>query len=522
MLKKGLYFLFAAIIISILSYLIFNYLNFAQVSFDSNGGTNISAMKVTKNNTIANLPTPTKVGYKFLYWVSDGKIYGINTQVKSNMQLKAVWEALADTRTNKFEIRFDTDSDFKIESQTIESGNFVIKPASPIKENYIFIEWQLDGKPYSFNTKVEKAFTLKAVYESAKTYKVTFNANGGTNVDLIAVKENTAVEKPINPMKYGYAFKEWQLNGKAYDFNSKVTSDITLEAIYERNNTTLEGEIVLNVSTIDETAQSRNIVLSYNSIPTVTKYEIYRKAFNDYDYSLYTTTTNLSFNTNVGFGYDYLYKVRGALEENGKTYYSAFSNYVEIDNKLEAPNLSKSFMGVNAETLMPWYNISVDSLNNTSGMEIYLSNVVDNSYRLIDTTNNNNYQYESQNGLRYFYKVRLYKKYGDEIVYSPFSNTVTIFDQLMPPVLTSQFIGANLETTNYLLSVDSLQNTSGVLLYYKKEGDGEYIPLPRIYEKEYSAILTAGVDYTFQAQLFFVSGDYLVCSPLSNEVIIEQ
>ena len=61
-------------------------------------------------------------------------------------------------------------------------------------------------------------------------YEVKFNSNGGSKVESVSVKKNERVEAPKDPSKKGYVFIEWQLNGRAYDFKKKVTSNMTLKA----------------------------------------------------------------------------------------------------------------------------------------------------------------------------------------------------------------------------------------------------------------------------------------------------
>ena len=46
------------------------------------------------------------------------------------------------------------------------------------------------------------------------------------------VKSGDKAIKPSNPTKKNYTFKEWQLNGNTYDFNTKVTKNITLKAVW--------------------------------------------------------------------------------------------------------------------------------------------------------------------------------------------------------------------------------------------------------------------------------------------------
>ena len=64
-------------------------------------------------------------------------------------------------------------------------------------------------------------------------YTVTFNTNGGSNIGSQEVKENSTVTKPADPTKEGYIFSGWYLDEEEYNFNDKVTQDITLNAKWE-------------------------------------------------------------------------------------------------------------------------------------------------------------------------------------------------------------------------------------------------------------------------------------------------
>ena len=61
-------------------------------------------------------------------------------------------------------------------------------------------------------------------------FTVTFDSNGGSYVDSQIVEKNGMVEVPVDPIRDGYIFIEWLLDDVKYDFNSKVTKDITLKA----------------------------------------------------------------------------------------------------------------------------------------------------------------------------------------------------------------------------------------------------------------------------------------------------
>lgn len=82
--------------------------------------------------------------------------------------------------------------------------------------------------------KVEVNTTQKS--ETIHVYWVKFDVNGGKEeIKQEAVEEGKTVTKPSNPTREGYKFKEWQLNGKTYDFNTKITKTITLKAVWEED-----------------------------------------------------------------------------------------------------------------------------------------------------------------------------------------------------------------------------------------------------------------------------------------------
>ena len=70
-----------------------------------------------------------------------------------------------------------------------------------------------------------------------KTFTVTFDSNGGSAVASQTVKEGEKAAKPANPTRDGYTFEDWfadEALKTAYDFNTPVTSDITLYADWDR------------------------------------------------------------------------------------------------------------------------------------------------------------------------------------------------------------------------------------------------------------------------------------------------
>ena len=68
----------------------------------------------------------------------------------------------------------------------------------------------------------------------SKKYIVSFDSQGGNQIASVEVGKGESVSKPSNPLREGYTFIEWQLNGMAYDFSKEVVENITLVAKWER------------------------------------------------------------------------------------------------------------------------------------------------------------------------------------------------------------------------------------------------------------------------------------------------
>lgn len=77
-----------------------------------------------------------------------------------------------------------------------------------------------------------------------KTYVVTFDSNGGSDVNYQVVGEGEKANKPADPIKKGYSFKEWTYNGTPWVFYGySVTDNITLKATWNIINYSLSYDL---------------------------------------------------------------------------------------------------------------------------------------------------------------------------------------------------------------------------------------------------------------------------------------
>lgn len=142
---------------------------------------------------------------------------------------------------SEYKVTFNSNGGSSVSSQTVEKNDTVAEPARPVREGYAFQGWYEGNEEFDFDTKITKDLTLTAKWEEieevdAKTkYTVTFDTDGGSSVSDRVVAEDSLVSKPLTPIKEGYTFKEWTLDGETFDFNTKITQDITLVAKWEKD-----------------------------------------------------------------------------------------------------------------------------------------------------------------------------------------------------------------------------------------------------------------------------------------------
>lgn len=268
------------------------------ITFDSDGGS-VVEKQIVKRGEKVNKPTdPTRDGYIFIEWDLGSSIYDFSAKVTRNLILKAVWKEQEGGKVT-YVVNFNTDGGNSVSNQIINKDGTITKPQDPVRDGYKFLGWYSNNVLFDFNTPITKNLELIAKWEKAKDnsttgtttttkkndttssttkktttkkndttnttttkktttttteakkYTVKFDSNGGSKVSSKEVTSGSKVSKPSNPTRTGYKFGGWTLNNKAYDFNSKVTSNITLVAKWTSKTYTVK------VSSVDEYSPAR-------------------------------------------------------------------------------------------------------------------------------------------------------------------------------------------------------------------------------------------------------------------------
>jgi len=184
------------------------------------------------------------------------------------LPLSVIAENIQNVYTVQFKLSYN--GAHTIPSQKVADGECAVQPENVTREGWIFKYWYMrtghGTQKFDLSQPITEDITLYAhwdedteywapiwnrnilngiansnKYEDGDTYTVTFDANGSDVENLPApqqVKKGECATEPVKPMRDRYVFEGWYTSangGSKFDFDTKITGDITLYAHWNSN-----------------------------------------------------------------------------------------------------------------------------------------------------------------------------------------------------------------------------------------------------------------------------------------------
>ncbi len=261
--------------------------NSYKAAFDSNGGSEESAITVTNDSSYGTLPVPTRDGYSFKGWYleetdnngSGGQVTSSSTvSATADLMLYAAWSA------NDYIVSFDSNGGSAEEAISVTyDGTYEDLPA-PTLTGYTFDGWfTSETDDNGTGTKITSTsavsvtqdITLHAAW-SVNTYTVSFDSNGGSAEEAITVTYDSTYGTLPSPTRNEYVFEGWYIsetenNGSGNEITSSSTVDIlsaiTLYAQWSMTDATIVARDKNSLALIYQSEDSESSVTQNLGLP---------------------------------------------------------------------------------------------------------------------------------------------------------------------------------------------------------------------------------------------------------------
>lgn len=186
------------------------------VTFDSQGGSEVSNQTVNEGEKVTAPTTPTKVGFTFDAWYTTTDYVThwdfANDVVTKNLTLYARWINAS------FTVTFNTNGGTAIEAKEVAEGSILTEVPTPVKEGFIFAGWYTDEaltEEFNAENPIMANLTLYAKWEQeepAKDVKTLFLETANSLPD----------ENDITVSNFKEVFDKCQ---KGFEYYLKLTSE---------------------------------------------------------------------------------------------------------------------------------------------------------------------------------------------------------------------------------------------------------------------------------------------------------
>ena len=148
--------------------------------------------------------------------------------------------AVVDAEPESYTVTFNTNGGSEIENAVVLSGQKVSKPSlNPTNGDKIFAGWYEDDtfvKEFDFDTLVTSDIEIFALWIEQEWVKVSFDTRVEQGIEPVVILSGQKVSIPTDDLRNGdKEFNGWYEDDtftKEFDFNTPVTSDITLYALW--------------------------------------------------------------------------------------------------------------------------------------------------------------------------------------------------------------------------------------------------------------------------------------------------
>ena len=204
--------------------------NIVTVTYEVDGGTEVEDTNVRYGTAISPTET-TKAGYIFLGWYDGNVKFNFANPITEDIILTAKWELRTDmTYTTEYYTQKLDKSGYELTNTTNGTGsvNAEVEADTTAPNGFVFNP-DTEGSVLKGTIQADGSLVLKVFFDR-KSYTVTFDVAGGSEVEAITAVYGEIIDSP-ETTKTGHAFAGWYTEAdEKFNFSSPVVGDMTLTA----------------------------------------------------------------------------------------------------------------------------------------------------------------------------------------------------------------------------------------------------------------------------------------------------
>ena len=257
------------------------------ISFESNGGTSVSAITQNYETSVTAPEAPSKIGYTFVGWYSNASLtskYTFSTMPADNITLYAKWNL--ETYNITYNLNGGTNNSSNPATYTITSAKITLK--APTKIGYSFAGWYTDAECTEAITEIASgSYGVVELFAkwTATEYTITYvTADGATHSNILTYTIETDLTTLADATLKGHAFGGWYTDDSyATAVTTVAGGEIGNKTVYAKftantYNVWLDGNeeascvVSFNLNGADGTIASQTVTptatLKYPTVPT--------------------------------------------------------------------------------------------------------------------------------------------------------------------------------------------------------------------------------------------------------------
>ncbi|MGN1443885.1 MAG: fibronectin type III domain-containing protein [Acutalibacteraceae bacterium] len=413
-------------------------------------------------------------GTRTLYYSIYSTVKNLRKTESDLSMVSLTWDALTGASGYKVYRKLSSDTSYK-QIATVKTTAFTDKSVSVNKEYYYVVRpynsYAVGTDSYSvyFSTIIGVPSIYVYVSDTGTLEIDTYKSSNSSGYELFRATSETGKYSLIKSSSYSTYYDTSLTVGKTYYYKARSVALVNGKKYYSNYSTVKYATAGISTPSYPKVSVSgeTSLRLSWEAMPGVTGYYIYRSESSYGSYNYIGTTTGTAYtDKNLTTGKYYYYKISAYTTVSGNKIFSSMSSYSSA-----APSFTYPYNVSVTNSSLTTHTVSWAKPTGAKGVELSVSVGNSSSYNVVGEFTSSSYTNKNVDySLTYYYKLRSYRIVSGEKQYSGY--TTISYRSLLPQVTGLK--ATNLSASSIRLSWNKVSNATIYYVYRSSSLNGSY------------------------------------------------